>query len=80
MANNNCLEGFKCPGKDCGQEDEFNIACTVLMTVTDDGTDDYRDVEWNDDSYCECPDCGFSGKVADFRSPDPDNKPVGAKP
>ena len=35
--------------------------------MTDDGTeDDGNDREWADTNYCECPDCGHHGTVADF--------------
>jgi Zn ribbon nucleic-acid-binding protein len=63
--NTNCLEGMKCPK--CGQEDSLKIAATCIFTVTDDGTeDDGNDREWADTNYCECPDCGHHGTVADF--------------
>ena len=68
MANENCLEGFGCPC--CGQKDEFLITATAQFVVRDDGTDDYHDVEWDDDSYCECPSCHHHGTVKDFRKGD----------
>ena len=63
--NTNCLRGMKCPK--CGQEDSLEIEATCIFTVTDDGTEDggYW-VDWEDTNYCECPDCGHSGAVADF--------------
>jgi hypothetical protein len=66
MTNTNCLEGIKCPA--CGNEDRFRIAATSLFTVTDDGTDDYADVDWDDDSYADCPECGRHGTLKDFRA------------
>jgi hypothetical protein len=66
MTNINCLKGIQCP--DCGIEDCFRIQGTTLFTVTDDGTDDFGDVEWDDDSYAECTQCGKDGKLRDFRT------------
>lgn len=68
MANSNCLEGLSCP--ECGQEDRLNIAVTAWASVTDEGTEDFRSVEWDEESACGCPECGFSGKVSDFRRPE----------
>lgn len=74
--NVNSLEGFKCPK--CGQKDEFQIAVQCWATVRDDGVEDYGDTEWDDDSACQCPDCGFAGKVKDFTKPE--DKPCPEKP
>jgi Zn ribbon nucleic-acid-binding protein len=64
-SNTNCLEGMKCPK--CGQEDSLKIEATCIFTVTDDGTEDEGNGhEWGDTNYCECPDCGHHGIVADF--------------
>jgi hypothetical protein len=76
MTNTNCLEDIKCP--ECGNEDRFRIAATALFTVTDNGTDDYTDVEWDDDSHAECVECHRPGTIRDFKPkpsplpPDPD--------
>lgn len=76
MTNSNCLEGIKCPA--CGNEDRFRIACTTVFTVTDEGTEDHGDIEWDDDSYAECPECGRRGTLKVFKPktsplpPDPD--------
>ena len=59
MTNTNCLENIKCP--DCGNAQSFRIAGKTIFTVTDDGTEDYGDVEWDDDSYAECPACKRQG-------------------
>lgn len=65
MTNTNCLEGIKCP--DCGNEESFRIAARTIATVTDDGTEDYGDMEWDDDSYAECAACLRHGTLKDFR-------------
>jgi Zn ribbon nucleic-acid-binding protein len=63
--NTNCLRGMKCP--ECGQEDSLKIQATCIFTVTDDGTEDEGyGHDWKNTSYCECPDCGHHGTVADF--------------
>ena len=56
--NENCLEGMRCPK--CGQADHFNFAVRAYAEVTDEGTGDIDDIEWNDDSPAGCrdPDCG----------------------
>jgi predicted RNA-binding Zn-ribbon protein involved in translation (DUF1610 family) len=66
MTNTNCLEGIKCPA--CGNEEQFRIAGRALFTVTDDGTEDHGDIEWDDDSYADCPECGRHGTLRDFRA------------
>jgi calcineurin-like phosphoesterase family protein len=65
MINTNCLTGIKCPV--CGNEDKFRIRATTLATVTDDGIEDYADMEWDDDSHAECTECLKAGKLRDFQ-------------
>jgi hypothetical protein len=64
MTNTNCLENIKCP--DCGNEGSFQIAGTAIFIVTDDGTEDHGDVEWDDDSYAQCAGCKRHGTLKDF--------------
>lgn len=71
--NENCLEGLRCPN--CKQDDTLHIAGTSLFYVIDDGTTEHEDVEWDDDSFARCPQCGFEGKLCDFR----ENAPVPEK-
>lgn len=59
MSNTNCLENRKCPK--CGQEDRFHVAAQSIFVVVDDGTDGHYDVEYDDESYADCPDCGWWG-------------------
>jgi hypothetical protein len=68
MSNTNCLQGMCCPA--CGQADRFDIQAQSLFTMVDDGADHHADVEYDDGSYCECPACGHSGIVHDFREAD----------
>lgn len=62
--NTNCLTNIKCPR--CGSLEPFRIEVTSLMTVWDNGTDDYGEVMWEDDAYIECIECNFHGKVHGF--------------
>lgn len=65
MTNTNCLEGIACPK--CGNESRFRIQVRTLANVTDDGAETFGDMEWDDSSYAECPECGRHGTLADFR-------------
>jgi len=62
--NDNCLEGMKCPN--CGSEGPFRINGTACFIVHDDGTDEYNEVEWQDNDFCGCVNCNYDGKVIDF--------------
>ena len=62
--NWNCLEGMRCPK--CGCATELLIAATAWFRVTDDGTDEYHDVEWDDNSPCRCPVCEHQSTVGEF--------------
>lgn len=68
MKNENCLRGIRCPK--CGNEDHFYIEASILAYVTDDGADmaKHTDMEWNEDNYARCPDCGESGVLGEFRT------------
>lgn len=62
--NSNCLENWCCP--DCGNEEKFEVAAMSTFTITDDGTDEFGDVEYDGNSHATCPDCGKTGTVNDF--------------
>lgn len=66
MANTNCLDGMKCP--ECGSDEPFRIASQCWAMVFDSGVEDTSDLEWNDNDACQCPLCGYMGKVKDFRN------------
>ena len=59
--NENCLKGISCIN--CGSTAKFEIQATAVFTVTDDGTEEYRDVEWGPDSICTCMECGCSSTI-----------------
>lgn len=64
MPNTGCLEGFCCP--ECGSEGPFDIEITTTARVYDSGACDTTDHEWDDDSPCECVECGHAARVEDF--------------
>jgi DNA-directed RNA polymerase subunit RPC12/RpoP len=64
MPNENCLKGIRCP--ECGQEDKFKIVGVAVFTVTDEGTDEFYDVEWDDDSTIRCTQCNHVGALREF--------------
>jgi hypothetical protein len=65
--NVNCLKGLRCPNEDCRSYGPFRIEVTTIMTVCDDGTDDYGNVEWEDGSYIQCVMCSEEGSVHEFK-------------
>lgn len=65
LMNDNVLEGFVCPV--CDSEERFFISARAMFEVTDAGVLDHRDVEWNDDDWCQCDICGKTGVVSDFK-------------
>ncbi len=62
--NENCLEGMQCPN--CKSFGPFEIDVTAIATVSDNGTEDFREVDWNEDSPCWCPVCNHAGRVKTF--------------
>lgn len=65
--NPNCLKGVMCPK--CGQTERFDIAAHCLVTVTDDGTDNEREFEWDGNDTIWCCLCDHTATFADFRHP-----------
>ena len=55
---------LECPA--CGQARELVIMITTLARLTPDGSEPEGDHEWDDGSYCRCPECVHDGDVADF--------------
>ena len=61
-----CIEGMRCP--DCGNHHAFKIVGSQLYRVSADGTDDAGgDIEWDGESYAECPECGKQSTVDGFQ-------------
>jgi hypothetical protein len=68
VANKNVLKGMRCPISKCKSEGPFRIEARAIFTVQDAGTDsEYTDVEWEDNYFCGCVECGYVGQVKDFR-------------
>ena len=71
MPNTNCLEGLACP--ECGQETELHVVASMWVSVKDEGTDSMAhglpsyDTEWDDDTDCRCPECGYLNLLRAFR-------------
>lgn len=72
MPNTNCLAGVQCPN--CGHTSGFRIVGTAEFLVTDDGTDEFKDVEWTGNSAITCNLCGHVGKVSQFTKPEKGKK------
>src|SRR5690625_987226 len=64
MLNDNALENITCPN--CGQNTSFSITATADFDVTDEGTGDYSNVEWDGSSLIRCQRCNQSGEVNQF--------------
>jgi hypothetical protein len=62
--NTNCLEGMQCPN--CESEGPFNIEVGGWAKVTDMGTDELYDIDWDMESGCHCPQCFHEGTVESF--------------
>jgi hypothetical protein len=65
MTNTNCLDGIACPT--CGNDFRIYIQIATLAVVTDDGAETFGDMDWDDSSYAECPDCKRHGTLSEFR-------------
>lgn len=63
MPNKNWLESMKCPG--CGSEGPFEIAGRAWFRVSNDGSSEFTDLEWDDGSELHCPKCLWNGEVQD---------------
>lgn len=62
--NTNCLAGMKCPTCDSLGPFKINAITTVLMS--DEGSEEGGDQEWDNKSHCACAACDFHGCVKDF--------------
>lgn len=66
MANTNVLEGIACPV--CGFQERFDIEATSMFAFTDDGAEDFGDVEFSEASEIQCGQCGHYGYVKEFEA------------
>jgi len=76
MANKNVLEGFRCPS--CGYQDSFDIECSGVATVTDEGIESAADADlgWQPESFIRCNNCGEEGEVTVFMAAGRDHPEV----
>ena len=65
--NDNCLINMACPK--CENEGPFKIGCSALFLVSDDGTGEYNEIDWEPSSFCLCTECKHEATVADFTIP-----------
>jgi hypothetical protein len=63
----NCMTDKVCPY--CGNRDWLRIEMTSIFVMSDEGTEEYGDTDYTDESYAACADsagCNFAGRVVDF--------------
>ena len=61
---NELLEDMACPK--CGQRAEFRITSMMTGLFDNEGQEEIEDHGWEDDSKCECFDCGHVATIKDF--------------
>ena len=66
--NENCLENYQCPN--CGNHETLRIQCVTMVKMTDMGSEEHEDLEWDENSYMECPQCHHNGKSSLFHIPE----------
>ena len=64
MPNQSYLEGMRCPS--CGSYEPLRIEIRTVIEFNDNGSDELYDLTWDEDNYCECVECNFTGVVKDF--------------
>jgi hypothetical protein len=56
------IAGWACP--QCGQHEEFWAVALAEFLVRRDGTHEYKsDIEWPDNAWVRCPECGWLGDM-----------------
>lgn len=58
------LAGKRCP--ECQSTGPFLLDSSENFTVTDEGYLEFPPKEWGLDIDCDCPACGFAGRLEDF--------------
>jgi hypothetical protein len=57
--------GIACPK--CKSDEHIEIECSIMVRLTQDGTDDEGgDRIWDETSYTRCDNCSHQGKLARF--------------
>lgn len=54
--NENCLVDVACPA--CGSRGPFNIAVCTVVEMSDYGSEDAGDIQYDERSHANCPSCG----------------------
>jgi hypothetical protein len=63
------LWNMRCPG--CGSDEHISVSCMRSAMLTHDGTEEFGDSEWDQDSHARCTKCDYSGYVHDFDADNP---------
>lgn len=59
---------MKCP--ECGYTEGFQIACSTVAYIDEDGVQDHNDMEYDSSSVCWCPGCNHVATVSQFSPED----------
>lgn len=62
--NTNCLKDIACPK--CGNRSDFGISFNSFGCFTDEGCDEYGDLDYDSTSYAVCRECEHDGTVKNF--------------
>jgi hypothetical protein len=55
---------MRCPK--CESDEQIHVVCMTSALLTYDGTEEYGDSEWGQDSRACCEKCQYAGQVRDF--------------
>ena len=66
--NENCLQGLECP--QCGNHKKLRICCQTFVEMTDMGSGEHEDLEYDSESWCMCPNCGHGETLGGFQIDD----------
>lgn len=75
LTNSNVLEGVECP--QCGQSASFEVVAKAWFTLSDEGTESYKEVDWDDTAPTRCPACKHLGPMSIYRMIPPETETVG---
>ena len=59
------IYGLACPR--CDYDETLDIQIFCMARVTSQGSEPFGDHEWDEDSFCRCPNCNRTGDVSEFR-------------
>lgn len=64
MSNTGCLANLACPT--CGNDFCLHIEVRTVAEVTEYGAETFGGIDWDDESWAECPECELIGTVRTF--------------